>query len=263
MVNFPELYEEKRKEVTDAELLKYIREYHHKKAEDFVKNYKDIGLQDVFQAEIVGRISKGHQKEDLKDNTKFKNDQIYRNTPINVPLLASLLRIADELDLTFERVPLILYDHIPPANSESKLEWQKHLSISGVSTDPLDPLTIKCDAICQDSEIHRRLKNQETKINDELSDLRFHLHQYRNWSGKMPNRFIMRIESRGYEPYDIRLSAANKEIIQLLMGPKIYNDRYECIRELLKNSIDACKIKEAESKLGKEQSCILRKLLAY
>ncbi|MFB0544466.1 MAG: hypothetical protein ACETVN_02020, partial [Asgard group archaeon] len=128
MVDFEELRKEEELEkfgererrrnpnVIDDQILRdYIRENHHTRAEEYIeKNFKDLAVADEHQAEIIGRICRGHRKEDLNDKNLFEHDKTYDIETINVPLLAALLRIADELDLTFKRTPLIVYEHIPP-----------------------------------------------------------------------------------------------------------------------------------------------------
>ena len=113
MIRFPE------DEDTDSEL---IREMHHLRSEKFiVENYKDLSIEDEHQARIIGKICRGHRKEDLRS---FRIETYKIGHTINVPLLAALLRIADELDITFERAPFVIYEHIPPKDQISKEEWE-------------------------------------------------------------------------------------------------------------------------------------------
>ena len=241
-VNFPELF--KGEVFEEKEIRDYIGENHHLRSEEFiVKNFKDLAIEDKHQAVIIGRICRGHRKENLHDKELFKPDKMYKNYPINVPLLASFLRIADELDLTFERVPLVIYEHVPPRDTISKEEWEKHLSISGVGLSPEDRSIIKCSATCENPKIHRALKRLETKINRELEDLPNHLYQYREFRRDLPRKFVVEIEAKGYKPYDFKFSLQEKEIVNLLMGEKLYKRKEECLRELLKNSVDACRVR--------------------
>jgi len=241
-VNFPELF--KGEVFEEKGIRDYIGENHHLRSEEFiVKNFKDLAIEDEHQAMIIGRICRGHRKENLHDNQLFKPDKMYKSYPINVPLLAAFLRIADELDLTFERAPLTIYEHIPPRDTISKEEWKKHLSISGVGLSPEDHSIIKCSATCENPKIHRALKRLETKINRELEDLPNHLHQYREFRRDLPRKFVVEIEAKGYKPYDFKFSLQEKEIVNLLMGEKLYKRKEECLRELLKNSVDGCRVR--------------------
>jgi len=240
MVNFPELAPH---DITDEEDLRnYIRENHHLRSEQFIRtNFEDLAIEDEHQANIIGRICRGHRKEDLGDVGIFEPDIMYRDCAINVPLLCSLLRIADELDLTFERAPLIVYEHVDVRDKISREEWQKHLSVSGVGLAPGDPLTIRCSAVVKNPRIHRALKSLETKINRQLEDLPNHLHQYNSCRKDLPRRFTAKIRAVGYEPHDFKFSLKESAIFSLLMGERLYGRKEESLREVLKNSVDACR----------------------
>jgi len=74
----------------------YIREHHHIRAEEFIKNNPDkLGIEDEHQAFIIGRICRGHRKEDLRNEKLFAKEYAYKEYPINIALLAMALRIAD------------------------------------------------------------------------------------------------------------------------------------------------------------------------
>lgn len=206
MVNFSELIEKEKLEEFRRKILKknheisyerilrnYIRKNHHLRSEKFtISNFKDLAIEDEHQARIIGRICRGHRKENLSNRNMFKYDMMYKNYPINIPLLSAFLRIADELDLTFERTPQIVYDHVPPKEPISEEEWKKHLSISGVGLSPEEHI-IKCTVTCKSPKIHRALKNLEVKIDEELEDLPNHLHHYRLYRIHLPREFLMDI----------------------------------------------------------------------
>ncbi len=230
----------------DSEKLKQIiRDNHHIRSEAYInKNYKELGIDEEHQADIIGRICLGHRKENLYDKNLFRSEKIYLNFPINIPLLGSLLRISDEFDLSFNRVQEISYHNIEFDNSISEEEWITHHSISGIAPSPDDPTLIKGSAKCKSPNIHRKLKNIENKINFQLEELPDHLHHYRELKNELPKKFRVDIESEGYEAYDFKFSLQEREIIRMLMGEKLYQRKEESIRELIKNSVDACRLRK-------------------
>lgn len=253
MVNLPDFSEPEFGKLTEEgnriskKLQEIIRDRHHLRSETIcIKKYEEYSIGDYHQASIIGRICKGHRKEDLHGNL-FRSDDAYKAYPINVPLLASLLRNGDELDLTFERIPYVVYKNSPPKDKISKEEWEKHLEISGVIVDPDDKQVIKCSARCENPKIHRLLKALEIKVNKEIEDLSSHLHQYREFKKDIPRKFVINIEPIGYEPYDFKFSLQEIEIMNLLMGDKLYERKEECLRELLKNAVDACRLRKFRS----------------
>lgn len=251
MVDFPKLRNDPSRPTDDdpETLRRYIRDEHHRRSEEFILgNYRDLEIPDEHQAKIIAAICRGHRIENLHDKDRFDHESMYKNCSVNVPLLAAVLRISDELDLRFERAPLIVYEHAPPHDEISRLEWKTHLSVAGVGGSPSDPLTIKCDATVREPKIHRALKKLETKINRELEDLPTHLHQYAECRRDLPRRFVVQIDAVGYKPYDLRFSLKEDAIVNLVMGERLYRSRIECLREVLKNSVDACRARRERLK---------------
>jgi len=257
MVDFPELLKEdfddfakkeKRKSPKSTEegiKRKYIRKYHHLRSENFInKHWKELSIEDKPQARIIGRICRGH-RDNLNNRSLYNNKEMYtsKNIPINAPVLSAFLKIADELDLTFERAPLIIYETIRPIDPISTDEWEKHLSISGVGLDPSDPLKIIITAICENPKVHRALKRLETKIQSILDEFPNYLFQYGEYIKEFPRRISINIESNDYMAYDFKFTLQEKEITNLLLGERLYDRKEACLRELLQNSLDACRIR--------------------
>ena len=119
----------------------------------------------------------------------------------------------------------------------------KHLSVSGVDKHPEDPLVIRATAKCRNPKIHRVLKRLEAKIERELEELPDLLYHYREFRKEVPREFVIEIEPEGYQPYDFKFELQSREIMKLLMGEKLYSRKEECIRELLKNAVDACRLR--------------------
>jgi hypothetical protein len=231
--------------------IEQIRDQHHLRSEEYIKQfYRDLSIEDNHQAIIIARICRGHRNEDLFDRELYNPYEAYKHFPINVPLLAALLRVGDELDITFERTSLSLFDRIPLEDEVSKREWEKHLSISGVVLVAGDPLTITSSAHCKNPKIHRLLKKLQIKIDAQVKDVPKHLHDYRSTIKDIPRQFEMHITPDGYVAYDFKFSLEAEEIIKLLMGVRLYRSPGESIRELLKNSLDSCRLKKRRKGLS-------------
>ena len=92
----------------------FIREYHHIRGEKYINKYwRELRLDNPHQAKIIGKICKGHRKEDLNNEEDYDPEYVYEygveKVSINIPLLAFFLRLADKLDLNYERAPLMVY----------------------------------------------------------------------------------------------------------------------------------------------------------
>lgn len=227
--------------LTGDRLKNSIRECHHIRSDLYIQqNYQKLGFVDHHQAYIVGKICKGHRNIDLSE---FETNFAYKDNPINIALLSSLLRIADELDLTFERIPMIYGKSDIPLDKIAELHFKKHLSISGVLKDQKDPLTIKCSVVCKEQKIHRILRDIELKINKQIRLLPKHLGNYNQVYNEIPRIFEMNITPKGYLAYDFKFIIEEKKILQFLAN-ELYTKTEYSIREILKNSIDACRIKK-------------------
>lgn len=257
MVNFPELLEgneefenfcakgERQGHSREEAVKEWIRQHHHIRSEEFmIKNYSVLSLEDGFQARIIGRICRGH-RDDLKNRNLYKNNVMYtsRGISINVCLLSAILRIADELDLTFERTPMTIYQKLYPDDVISRTHWERHLATGGVGLDPENSTRILISAQCKSHKIHRSLRKFETKIQFMLDELPDHLYQYKTSLKDIPIMTRLDIEPIGYKPIDMKFTLQEKKITELLMGEKIYERKDVFVRELLQNSIDSCRLK--------------------
>jgi len=258
MVDFPELLDEdfedfmirmKRKfpDIKEEEVKRmYIRENHQLRSEQFIeKHFRELVIKDFFQAKIVGRICRGHRNADLANRQLFNNREMYsaKNISINIPLLSALLQIADELDLTFERAPIIIYEIIKPHDPISRQEWERTLSACGIGLDPDNQRQVILRATCWKPKIYREFRRLETRIQSYLTALPDYLFQYREFRESLPHTICADIEAVGFKALDFKFSLQEDQIVSLLMGEKLYEKKEDCLRELLQNTIDVCRRK--------------------
>jgi HD superfamily phosphodiesterase len=86
MVDFPELKEELKEFDEREQIANQIRESHHLRSEKFIVNrYETLAIEDPYQADIIGRICRGHRKEDLRDRKLFKSDHVYKYPLVSCP----------------------------------------------------------------------------------------------------------------------------------------------------------------------------------
>ncbi|WP_026506319.1 HD domain-containing protein [Butyrivibrio sp. NC3005] len=93
----------------NASETKIIRDYHHEFSGQYINEYYDffdIPKELVFP---IVQVSRGHRKTDLLDEKEYPNLET-SNGIIRTALLASIIRLADEIDVGFDRNPEILFD---------------------------------------------------------------------------------------------------------------------------------------------------------
>lgn len=128
-------YEELKKRIVSPEYLaanpnadvkQIIREYHQDFSGGFIEKY--AGFFDIPTPEHVKAItlvSRGHRRTPLDDSVVYPDNYTVPNgNRIALPYLASLIRLADELDIAADRNILFEY-----SEHDDDIEWRKHKAI--------------------------------------------------------------------------------------------------------------------------------------
>ena len=96
----------------DREVADFIRDYHHEFSGFFIRKYAD--LLEIPSPELVfavTQVARGHRRTDLFDENEYPADlQIDEQHFVNLPYLAAVIRLADEIDVIEDRNPKLLYD---------------------------------------------------------------------------------------------------------------------------------------------------------
>ena len=214
-----------------------IREVHHLRTERYFEEMYDKLYLSEHEGRIIGRICRGHTKEDLY--SKDFDDIVFgSNIRIRRRFLAAILRIADECDITCNRIPEIIYYSLNPTDKAEE-EFQTHLSISGIGQ--LDERhKIYISAITRDPKGAETLRELRDKVQRELNNVKGILAQY----GIVLDYVELKLETRGFIDKPISFEVDKKRIVGLLIGEHLYRNRDVAIRELVHNSIDACKLQK-------------------
>ena len=106
----------------------------------------------------------------------------------------------------------------------------------------------------QDPSVHRKLLKYFDAINGELKNAVDLCESFVDEKYLLPlkTNVVNQIQSKGFSFSDLRLSLDYNAVTNLLMGEYIYGDRKYGLRELIQNSIDACKtMEESATKMEK------------
>ena len=124
----------KRQNETPLTVRDLQRKEHHERSAEYIHGNREKLDLDSHLSRVIGIISKGHRKVDLYDN-EFKNETLGDHV-IRVRLLAALLRLADELDLSHDRITEELYKIFDAEHGFdffSKIKFMKHHYTSGIT----------------------------------------------------------------------------------------------------------------------------------
>ncbi len=156
---------------------------------------------------------------------------------------ALLLRLCDLLDFDDTRAPKVLYSYVA-SDEKSRAHWDKHQASAGFRY-PVTPSSndLPYKAVCTNPGVEHAVRDFLDWVDDELGNcIRLQKYCRPSWQQEFPfPRAVLRdeIESEGYMSGDFCLTMEQTQILSLLTGENLYDDRDVFVRELLQNAIDA------------------------
>lgn len=234
----------------------YIRSTHAKRAREIISKdwigkilYKEQDLTPIF-----ADLCFSHNEDALKllsFETDFLCDE---NEFINIPYLGVVLRLSDLLVFDGKRTPSVLFSHLAVRNPVSLIEWEKHRSVKAWS---ISPEHIVFSAVCKHPAIEASIRKFCDYIDDELKNCSLVINKTANnekYLLELPTqvnrtKIIAEKDISTGEPkyiyHDTSFHLSKNQVIDLLMGTKLYGNPEVALRELLQNSIDACLLSQA------------------
>lgn len=166
----------------------------------------------------------------------------------NSQFIACVLRLADILDIDGNRTPYKLYQLIAPKGISDE-EWKQHFVISNndkiIANDKTNQKKIVFHGKVKNPSTHRKILTYIEWVKSELTNsvnlVTGMQPQYRLIFDTTPE---VNIQAEGYTFSDHKMTLQFEAISSLLMGEKIYGNQSLGLRELIQNSIDACRIRE-------------------
>ncbi len=234
-----------------------VRPVHGYRSREFLKEIKDENKKmflipgttnTSFQKELA-LICQAHNEDFSWLVSNLRTDIIKGSYSSNAQYIAVLLRIGDYLDIDEQRAPLYLYRYLNPKDY-SDLEWQQHFCIENYKKIYLNEKTGLKEIVFQgeseDPTVHRKLLKYFDGINRELVNAVSLCEKFEKdiYLLNLKTHVINKVYSTGFTFSDFRLELDYNAVTNLLMGEHIYGDRKYGLREIIQNSIDACKTME-------------------
>ncbi len=268
----PDRFDEYKKLLKDGEdskaqlvlsylISEYIRITHADRAKVIINDdwngkirYRDVDLTVEF-----AQLCASHCNDPLD---LFELDQSLLCGPetfVCLPFIGVILRLSDILDFDAKRTPSVLFSHLTVRNPVSISEWKKHISIEAwnFSTKRIS-FQAKCEHPAIESTIHKFcdiIDKELIACNNIISNLgddsREHFPEfYKIIFPPRVDRTRIRPKSSVfgkplYKYRDTFFNLNKQQVIDLLMGTKLYGDPSVALRELLQNSIDACLLRQS------------------
>jgi molecular chaperone HtpG len=241
----------------------YIRETHPLRAKKIIEQdwsdklrYKDTD----FSLELA-ELCFSHNEDPLSLLDLDMHFLCGQEQFVCLPLIGVILRIADILDFDPKRTPDVLLSSLSIKNPISLMEWKKHRSIeSWIIRSDLIQFHARCRHPAIEYSIHLfcdLIDKELSACNNVLSKItQYNALNDVHYSITLPFKVDRtKIETKkdiyGKPEYLFRetiFSLSKNQVIDLLMGTKLYGDPEVALRELLQNSIDACLLRQAMEK---------------
>jgi hypothetical protein len=238
-------------------LTEYIRRSHAKRAKEIIdKDWKGkIKFRNFELSRELAQICYSHNY-DAKKLVELEKDLLCGSgIYVCVPLIGIILRLADILDFDGKRTPDILFKHLFIRNPISMMEWQKHRSVDAWE---ISGNKIQFSAKCSHPAIEASILSFSDIIDNELSTCNNLIPELnlnsRNINFKIPYK-INREKISAQKDFDgnplyifrnTTFELSKRQVVELLMGTKLYGNTEVALRELIQNSIDACLLRQAQ-----------------
>lgn len=261
-------------ELEDQLLTYFLRESHASRGAQFIKHKFGacLKLNDLDFSELVCKICASHNEpwENLGARGRAHGYPLLEEYPtsyligiceVNVQFLAIILRLADILDFDRERAPSAIFEYLYPVGEVSLSHWLTHFSIQGWS---IDKDKIKFKAECEHPLYQNSVCEYFDKIDAELQGAHLLIERFPT---KIAEKYRMQLPAvvdrsevgpkivNGKPTYiytDFHFGLDYDRIVALL-SEEVHYDETIAIRELLQNSLDAVKYRQAlETALGSD-----------
>jgi len=256
-----------KKEYSKAQLLEdyliseYIRVTHSQRAKGIIaKEWKSrIKYRDVDLTQELAQLCFSHNEDSLE---LLKMDTALlcgEDSITNLQFIGVILRLSDLLDFDAKRTPSVLFSHLAVRNAVSLAEWQKHRSVQAwkISKDE-----ISFFAKCSHPAIEASIRKFCDYIDDELKNCGIIIGKMPSYTNDVTNPYKISLPVRvtrdkieaekdiatgepSYYYENTSFELNKNQVIELLMGTKLYGNPEVALRELLQNSRDACKLSMA------------------
>ena len=242
----------------------FVRRHHTRLAHEIA--LRGVPTRSEFRLELVGfdedikdlagLVARSHGMS-IRDTFPYLDNRYgivaeYRH--IKAPFLMAVLRIADYVQVQSERALKSLLSVKELRSPISRQEWRAHFAVKDVSTRHEDPEALYVHARPVDVKTYLKLSALFKDIQRELDESWATIGEVYGRLGDMARLglTVRRIRSNlddkdkfertvPYIPIKAAFDSSGPDLLKLLVGPLYDYDYKVGVRELLQNSVDACR----------------------
>lgn len=242
-------------------LQEYVRRIHASLSKKYIiENLKDKlvipTLTSLDFTKELALICEAHTKDYDWIKANLRVNEIRGDYSFNPQFIATILRLADILDIDGNRTPYNLYKLIAP-KGRSDEEWKQHFLILNNEKIVLNEKTQQKKIVfhgkANNASIHRKILVYIGWVKTELTNATALVNgMQEEYSLVYDTNPEINIQTEGYTFSDYKMTLEFRAISSLLMGEKIYGSKSLGLRELIQNSIDSCRIRQETEDLTHE-----------
>lgn len=253
--------------IQEALLAEYFRHQHSERVEQYVHTKlpdKMIFREFNFTRDVIV-LCKSHawgvrEGQDFSKPSEtvaeLKTNLPIYGVAINLQYLACCLRLGDIMDFDRSRTPLVVYQKIDFTEQKSWFEWNRHLNVRGWN---ITDRTISYACPCDHPMFYAGIMKYLDSIDRELVECHFLIEEapkresekYFLFLPQVVDRRQVYMQNKHYIARDFRFRLQFEEIMRILMDKSLYPDTSLFLRELLQNSLDACRLRRARLQQAK------------
>ena len=145
----------------------FVRFYHHEFSGLYIEKYADLfDLPSAEHVFAIKQVARGHRKTDLYDEKEYPADfKVPDGNTVNLPYLAALIRLADEIDVAASRNPILLYDIDLLKGEIEILENRKLKAVDSVKMTRSSFILSTCE---EDETVKSALRSMVVKMQETL-----------------------------------------------------------------------------------------------
>ena len=226
--------------------------------------YRDVDISghvlDVCESHAWGVHESNDPLHPEKSVSALSTNKAVYGVPLNLQYIACCLRLADIMDFDRSRTPLVVFQNIDFTEEKSWEEWNKHLAVGGWKITDRD-VTFRTE--CQHPAFYVAVMEFLDWVDIELAECRRLVAKaapgdiaarYKLHLPPVVERSEVEMKDKTYLAGAFRFQLEYARIMQLLMDKSLYPDPSLFLRELLQNSLDACRNREAHAKENNAES---------
>ncbi|MBI1225882.1 MAG: hypothetical protein GC192_11660 [Bacteroidetes bacterium] len=226
---------------------KILRGIHHEKSEEFLNSFLSERMSSISEyssrlVKCIGFIARAHGMtwEDLNSNEYFNRIERILEQPLRVNVLSILIRVGDLLDLDSDRScdPLRKYTNYFD-NVESNFHHDRHKKVCHFN---YDTEIIEVEVVSDSKEEHAIWTEWFGYLSQDILHANTYVLKGDLGKFQLPKFYpkVTRNKNANFELWPLRFEIDEKGRIWDIISQSVYTGKFDFIRELIQNAIDAC-----------------------